>query len=276
MVVTDLDGTLLRSDRSVHPADWETLRVLGRLGVVRVVATGRSLHSARLALPPGFPIDFLIFSTGSGIMSWSEGPLLHAHGLCAEEIERAVSCLSDKALPFMLHEPVPDNHRFLFRRGRGPWAKVPDFERRIVRYRDFAEELGCRATLPASASQLLVILEAGGEALREALADELAGLEVIRATSPLDGVSVWLEIFPAGVDKGAAARWLARHCRVNARATVAVGNDYNDEALLAWGRYAFVVANAPAALKARYESVASNDDGGFSAAVATWRSVLGV
>jgi hydroxymethylpyrimidine pyrophosphatase-like HAD family hydrolase len=48
---------------------------------------------------------------------------------------------------------------------------------------------------------------------------------------------------------------------------MAVGNDYNDLELLDWAEHAFVVGNAPAELRARYATVASNDDAGFSEAV---------
>ena len=43
LFVTDLDGTLLRSDRTFAADDLAALRRLGECGVVRVVATGRSL-----------------------------------------------------------------------------------------------------------------------------------------------------------------------------------------------------------------------------------------
>ena len=76
MVVTDLDGTLIRSDRTFADDDLEALRVLGSEGIVRVIATGRSLYSARLVLDPEFPIDYLIFSTGAGILEWQSQTLI--------------------------------------------------------------------------------------------------------------------------------------------------------------------------------------------------------
>ena len=57
IVVSDLDGTLLDSSARLSPRNRSTLQSLGDQGVVRVVATGRSLHSARLVLDDGFPID---------------------------------------------------------------------------------------------------------------------------------------------------------------------------------------------------------------------------
>ena len=45
LFLTDLDGTLLRSDRTIGERTLDSLERLAERQVVRVVATGRSLHS---------------------------------------------------------------------------------------------------------------------------------------------------------------------------------------------------------------------------------------
>ena len=98
------------------------------------------------------------------------------------------------------------------------------------------------------------------------------GFQVLRSTSPLDGASTWIEIFPLGVNKAAAAAWLWQRGSAPPLSSMAIGNDYNDLALLDWADASFVVGNAPAELRARYATVSSNEDAGFSEAV---RRVLG-
>jgi hydroxymethylpyrimidine pyrophosphatase-like HAD family hydrolase len=49
-----------------------------------------------------------------------------------------------------------------------------------------------------------------------------------------------------------------------------VGNDYNDLDLLGWSATRFVVANAPRELRARFPTVASNNDGGVAEAADRW------
>ena len=93
---------------------------------------------------------------------------------------------------------------------------------------------------------------------------------MILATSPLDGESRWLEVFPGEVSKAAAGCWLQGQHDIDLRHCMVIGNDYNDEAMLEWGVSPYVVANAPPALTARYPVVASNDDGGFADAVFDW------
>jgi hypothetical protein len=61
LFITDLDGTLLRSDRTFAATDLAALHRLGDLGIVRVVATGRSIFSFESVRPAGLPVDYVIF-----------------------------------------------------------------------------------------------------------------------------------------------------------------------------------------------------------------------
>jgi HAD superfamily hydrolase (TIGR01484 family) len=264
MVVTDLDGTLLTSERRLSSADRETLHALGERGILRVVATGRSLFSALKVLGPDFPIDFLVHASGAGIMSWPDRRSLLSHHMQKEHARELAAELIRRELDFMLHHALPDNHCFYAHRAR---ADNADFERRMELYAPFAQPLHEPLYIESTMSQALVIEPAEGESQHHALRAALPGYQVIRTTSPLDGASHWTEIFPLGVSKAAASAWLRRELALTSGTTLAIGNDYNDEELLAWADLACVVANAPPELSARYRAVASNDSGGFSEAV---------
>jgi len=269
LVVTDLDGTLLRSDRSFDPQDLETLRDLGRRGVVRCIATGRNLYSARQVVAPSVPVDYIVFSSGAGLVDWPEGTLLERHLMTASQVARALGVLAARRLDFMVHEPVPENHRFAYYAVDGGGD---DFRRRIARYREFASP-GDAARFRAEASAQLLAVVSGGDAgereYRE-VRSQLEGLSVVRSTSPLDGVSTWIEVFSPSVSKSqAVARVALRHSVPRERA-LAIGNDYNDEDLLAWAGLGVVVGGAPSALRSRFRQVASNDAGGFTQAVREW------
>ena len=62
LFITDFDGTLLRTDRTLADKDLETLQRLGDMNVVRVIATGRSLYSFNRTVGSSLPIDYIIFS----------------------------------------------------------------------------------------------------------------------------------------------------------------------------------------------------------------------
>lgn len=265
MVVTDLDGTLLDTGSRLAEANRRALEHLGAQGSLRVVATGRSLHSADTVMAADFPIDYLVFSTGAGILDWRTRELLAVHELPVAEAQRALDELLARDLDFMVHLGIPDNHHFFYHRA-GP--ENPDFERRCARYEPFARPLDGRDLAGLTVSQLLAVETPQSESHYESLVGVLDHLNVVLTTSPLDHRSRWIEIFAPTASKAQAAEWLRERHGVDHGNVVAVGNDYNDRDLLEWACHAFVVDNAPPALKGRHTVVASNDEEGFAQAMA--------
>ena len=270
LVVTDLDGTLLDSASRLSDVNRRTLETLGRNGVVRAVATGRSLHSARLVMDAGFPVDYLAFSSGAGVVSWDDGRLLRSLAMDPALVHRLVVRLRGLALDFMVQHAAPDSHRFHFVRSS---RRNTDFERRIERYRQYARPLrdgGMSGEI--GVSQLVVVEPPGADSHRDLLAREFEDVHVVRTTSPLDHASTWIELFPAGVSKAHASDWLRERHAIDPARTVAVGNDYNDLDMLEWAEHASVVSNAPVSMRERFQVVRANDDDGFTQAV---RGLLG-
>jgi hydroxymethylpyrimidine pyrophosphatase-like HAD family hydrolase len=272
LFVTDLDGTLLRSDRTFAAADLDALRRLGERGVVRVVATGRSFFSFDKVRTPGLPLDYLVFSTGAGLAELPSGRIVRASSLDPSEVRRACEVLRALGLDFMVQRPIPETHAFGFHASGRP---NPDFDRRIALYERFAFPLDGDAAGFGPATQLVAIVppEGSPETLPE-VRRLLPELTVIRSTSPLDHRSTWIEIFPATVSKSRTTGWLADRLGIPRARTVAVGNDYNDLDLLDWSAERFVTANAPPDLRDRYPVVASHDECGVSQAAGLWLETL--
>jgi hydroxymethylpyrimidine pyrophosphatase-like HAD family hydrolase len=267
MVVTDLDGTLFQRDHKLSPRNLRTLVELGRRGKLRVIATGRNLFSARKVLPPDFPVDYVLFSSGAGIMDWPAQRLIRSVSMSAEEVDRAFRALAERRLDFMVHRPIPENHYFLYYPAGGG---NPDFEARKAVYAPFASA-GDPAEPPGEACQLLAVEPPGRRpSAYEAVRAELAGLTVLRSTSPLDHHSCWIEVFPAEASKSKAAAWLAGKRGVEPRAVLAVGNDWNDLDLLEWAGTPRLVAGAPWELAERFPVADSGDDSAFAEAVEAW------
>lgn len=262
-MVTDLDGTLLSSRRRLADVDRRCLETLGERGVLRIVATGRSLHSARQAMSREWPIDYLVFSSGAGVLDWRSQRLLHSISMSPQQVGAAIAALQELRLDFMVHEPIPDNHCFTYWRTE---ATNPDFDGRLARYREFASPWA-GSLVPTPKCQLIAIHPDGSAALVDEVRRRLRELTCIRTTSPLDGASTWIEIFPPGVSKATGSQWILDQLGDSPGLVVAVGNDHNDEALLAWADRPFVVTNSPPELLARYQVVSSNDAGGFKDAV---------
>ncbi len=258
MVVTDLDGTLAKSDSSICKVDIETLNKLGQMNVCRVIATGRSVFSARKVLDDNFPIDYLVFSSGAGIMNWNNKEIIHTQHLKKEEVQKIAEILLEQQVDFSIQDPIPNNHCYSYALHN---KDNDDFNRRLSIYKDFTRPLDMEAI--DEASQVIAIL---GEDVTwfNNLSQLFDNIKIVRATSPLDGKTIWMEFFPAQVSKSYGINYLCQLLNINQNQTVGIGNDYNDLDLLDYCKYSFVVDNAPAELKKKYPSVASNDMNGFT------------
>ena len=269
LVVTDLDGTLLDSASRLSDANRRALETLGRNGAVRAVATGRSLYSARLVMHEDFPVDYLAFSSGAGVVSWEDGRLLRSLAMEPAIVSRLVARLRSLALDFMVHHAAPETHCFRFFRSS---VHNADFERRIERYDRYSQRWRDDVSTEIEVSQLLVVEPPGTASHLDLLAREFEEVHVVRTTSPLDHASTWIELFPAGVSKAHASDWLRERHAIEPARTIAVGNDYNDLDMLEWADRACVVSNAPPSMRARFDVVRANHDDGFTDAV---RALLG-
>jgi HAD superfamily hydrolase (TIGR01484 family) len=264
LFIMDFDGTLLRSDRTFSSIDLDALRQLGELGIIRTIATGRSLYSFNTVAVRDLPVDFVIFSMGAGVTQHAGGKVVRRVSLEPHEVKRACKILKTNRLDFMIHRTIPDNHMFsYFRSNEGN----DDFERRLKLYSRFAVPLNEATDGFGPAAQLLAVVpNRGSHAVLEKVRSELPDYSVIRTTSPLDGKATWIEIFPTVVSKSLTAAWLAEELKIGKREIVSVGNDYNDLDLLEWTAKSYVVDNAPADLKNRFAGVASNNNGGVAEA----------
>jgi hypothetical protein len=270
LFVTDFDGTFLRSDRTFAENDLQALERLGKMNITRVIATGRSIFSLNTVVESDLPVDFVIFSTGAGVSHFSSGKIVRKMSLEASEVKRVTEVLLDARLDFMIHRLIPDNHHFAYVAVN---AGNTDFEHRISIYQPYAIEMKNSADGFGPATQLLAVLPPSQDmVILDELREELFDFNVIQTTSPLDGKSTWIEIFPANVSKSQTAEWLAMQLNIEPSNIVSLGNDYNDTDLLEWSPTRYVVENAPDDLKARFPSVASNDNCGVAEAVERWLS----
>lgn len=264
LVATDVDGTLFRSDRTVSDVNLHTLRTLHDQGICTVLATGRSIWSFTNLAGADFPVDYLVFSCGAGVMDWQRKEVIYKTGIDSAGIQKIKAYLAGLEADFCIHDSIPDNHFFFpYRSGK----TNPDFEKRIATYLPFEK----KADDITSATQILAIFPGADHQQLISDADRaLAGFRVIRSTSPVDNSSLWMEIFQKGVSKAAGIGKIAELYGIDRQNIMAVGNDYNDVDMLDWAEQGFITANSPDELKKRYINVPSNNEDGFTEAVEQW------
>jgi len=277
LFIVDLDGTLLTSRRQLAREDLKALCRLREMNYLIAIATGRSNYSfTQLISNLGYskagerlPVDYVIFSTGAGIMDFPGYTILNSSTLNLPDIRCTIEYLDASGLDYMIHRAVPDTRHFLYRTTGGD---NPDFHRRLEMYADFATPLSPENlnNFGGATEVLCIVPDPGGHEVANSIADTLKQCSVIKATSPLDGKSIWIEVFAQTVSKSQAAQWLADAVGLSRHRICAVGNDYNDLDLLHWAGQSFLVTNGPPSLKGMFQTVASNDNGGVSEAVNRW------
>lgn len=263
MVITDLDGTLLNNNQSVSRIDYQTFCNLGEQNILRVIATGRSLYSLHKVLRDDFPIDYVIFSCGSGIMEWSSKKIIRSHQIKTKNVIHISDFLVENGFDFSIQKTIPQNHHFVF---HSTGNHNPDFVRRCELYREYCSPICFNPKNFQEASQIIVIAP-DNLSLYHNLRHEFYQYKIIRTTSPLDGKSLWIEFLPKNVSKGHAVEWLCEILGIRQEKTIGIGNDYNDLDFLNWTERSFMVENAPQELKKLFSFTASNQNNGFSEAL---------
>jgi len=254
MILIDLDGTLLNTNKKIGKKDWKTLENLGDQGYVRVFATGRTLFSALDVLNDSTPFDYLVFSSGAGIIDWSNRKIIYQTFLNEIQISKTEQVLRSLKVNYSIQEPIPENHRYFYYQAK---KTNTDFEWRNDLYKAYATELSSAYPLK-QATQFLVILE--NEIDFEKVKKKIPDLKVIRATSPIDEKSIWLEIFPENVSKAEGGKYLCKMLNIPEQNTVGIGNDYNDIDLLSWTNRSFAVANSPEIIKNSFTVCTNNEN----------------
>jgi Cof subfamily protein (haloacid dehalogenase superfamily) len=272
LFITDFDRTLLKDDKTIAPKDIRTLDKLRQNNVATAVATGRSVYSFEKALKAlgmaggqnTFPIDYLIFSTGAGIMQFCDGNVIWKKSVPSCDVVKISTYFDLRKFDYMVHKSIPDTKHLLY---KTHGHNNPDFRARLAIYKEFASPLEEGISLFKDATQVLAVIPYGvSPGFIETIKKDLADFSVIPATSPLDHKSTWIEVFHKDVSKAKAASRLAKKLGIKQKNVISVGNDYNDQDLLAWSGKGFVVENAPGSMKEKFETVFSNNDCGVTRA----------
>jgi Cof subfamily protein (haloacid dehalogenase superfamily) len=261
LVAVDLDGTLLNDDSKISKKNIELFNELKNKNIITCLATGRSLKTSMNVIPENLHVDYLIFSSGAGIFDFKTNKLIHSAELSSEDTIFLTDTLIAENVDFMAHQPIPDNHHFMFYETDFPTS---DFCSRKALYANSAKHIDQNFKGPTS--QFLVILEDQEKFnhLEQKLCNRFG---LIRATSPIDHKSLWLEIFPKQINKGFAVNYLCEQLLINIDHTLAIGNDFNDIAMLELVNFPYIVENAPFELKKRFRNTKSNNCDGVYFAI---------
>ncbi|MBN2772869.1 MAG: HAD hydrolase family protein [Prolixibacteraceae bacterium] len=264
LIATDLDGTFLNDDKSISGDNLRALVELGNKCVKRVAATGRNLRKVMEVIPDAVPFDYIIFSSGAGVIDWKQRNLMLKENLSKSSSVEVTCFLVQKKVNFNAFWAVPNNHYLWFHRGG---EHCEEFERYFTFHNSFASPLPLNEGYEKELCQFLVILPDDPQRffqLKEEIVTVFPETAVIRSTSPLGTGFIWMEIFNRNVSKGNALSFICKELGITQEETVGIGNDFNDMEMLDFTGHSFIVANAPNELQKKYHPAPSNRESAFA------------
>lgn len=274
ILALDIDGTLLRSDRSISRRTLDAIAATRLSGVRVVLITGRRYPAARriaAQLGPGVP---LVLHHGALVVepepeSDHEGPprILRCLPLERDAVFAAIrlgrECGAD-----------PVVHCGFRGEGRLVVAGIAADNAMLVGYvdrgrRDCVVVADIESELPEDAVQVMFAgpLPAMLELYPRLVRGLGATARVERTLYPNHGMG-FLDVLHPVVGKGEALAYLQQRWAVSAEETMAIGDNWNDHDMLARAGRGLVMGNADPALHGLgLEVLPTNDDDGVAVAI---------
>jgi Cof subfamily protein (haloacid dehalogenase superfamily) len=265
LLALDIDGTLLRSDKTVSPRTLLALSAAQRAGVRMVLVTGRRYPAARrVAAQLGCDVD-LVLHNGALIV---EGvAVVRCRPLDLEVARLAVRVGRAAGADPVVHYGLGGEGRLLVE-GVAPsntlLAYYLDRSHPDVRTVADLEEAMDEDTLQVMFGGGISPMAALRAELVRALADRA---RIERTVYPRLGVAL-LDVIDPAVGKAEALAFLQERFSVSAAETLAIGDNWNDHEMLAGAGLGLVMGNAdPEMLALGLPVLPSNDEDGVALAI---------
>ncbi|MGC5628812.1 HAD family hydrolase [Georgenia sp. Z1344] len=251
LVALDMDGTLVRSDKTVNDEFWPVAEELIGRGIVLVAASGRQRGAIMETMAPVG--DRITVLSENGAVAWQGEEVLRAETVDRETTVRvatAVRALAAQGRDTGLVAGAP-SRAYVERSDATFLAHVRHFYPVVEVVDDLTD-------LPEDVVKLATW---DAEPIVEAVVPALQALELDAAI--VRSHEYWADVMRAGASKGAALTRLRESLGIPREASAAFGDHFNDLAMLQSVGMPFAVANAEPEIRSAARFVApSNDEDG--------------
>ena len=244
LIASDLDGTLFDVDHRPAPRTVVAVNAAVDAGIVVVAVTGRSYFSgAPLAISTGARLDWFIGSNGGHRLDYATNVLEERLTFTSEAVDEICDGV-DAAL---------EKVGFAWEIGEGlAWNQV---------FVDMA---------PTTQSRPRIVMERGDHRISEVgkifvAHPEVTSVDLVDLVQPhvhadlnvTTSGAKFVEITPAGADKGSALARLCGNLGIERSEVVAFGDNQNDLTMLDWAGRGVAMGNALGMVKAVADEVAA-------------------
>ena len=250
LAVSDIDGTLVDTQKRISPLNRKVIKAFQEKGGAFTLATGRIERSA---IPYCRELDIqvpLILYNGARIVHPVTGRVLYEKALSEADVTRALVLREMYPLDYIIYS---DGEPYVFGRSENilTFEKGDGYECNVI---GSYEELKGR-----SVTKILMIGDnAFFDGYRNDFSRDKEASAVLVQSEP-----TYLEILPAGVNKGTALERLEMILGIDKDEVICFGDNMNDVEMIRRAGIGVAMGNAGAEVKAAADCIAPdhNDDG---------------
>ncbi|MEG1390184.1 MAG: HAD family hydrolase [Angelakisella sp.] len=255
-VITDLDGSLLSNTKEIGTADHKTIATLKGMGIPVFIATGRHQAITRCyAKQVGTALP-VITSNGGLLYDFSKEEIVFAKHLSPQDVTELKAFVLNRGLYYFIYS---DKQCFL--NNSNPDAEFYKMDLELMSIANEDEfEIMSKDFEPTDYNVIKFMIPNCTPEILE----ELQQLSCMRAgrVVPTYSGDMFLDINPAGVSKGAAAKKLSELYGFSLANTLAMGDNFNDAAMLQAVGYSVVPETAHEGVQAlaRFVTCGNNEN----------------
>jgi hypothetical protein len=256
LLLADVDGTLVTTDKILTGAAIEAARALGRAGIMLAITSGRPPRGMNMLIGP-LGLTTPIAGFNGGAMVRPDLTVIESHELDGRTARRAVDMIHEGGLDPWLY--TAESWQILDANAphvtREAWTVK--FDATVVT--DFAEADLARAVKVVGCSDDLARVADCEKTVQDALGE---------AASAARSQPYYLDVTSAKANKGEVVRTLARLLGVAPAEIATIGDQPNDTLMFKVSGLSIAMGNASDEVKAKASAVTdSNEDEGFAKAV---------
>lgn len=260
LLAIDMDGTLLRDDKTVAPVDAEAIRAAAEHGIAVTLATGR-LVTGTLPVARELGLAYpLICGDGGLLVDPEDATILDRRAIAVADAAVTVQALETHGLtPYVfLPESIHCDEGGLRYR-----ALVDTWSRELVVHTSLREATGWRR--PEGVALTVGIGEERAVLAAHQHLSETQAHALDTVYFSMRGVAeLAVRSLPRGCDKADMLERLARRIGLSRDRVAVVGDWFNDLGMFAYAGRSFAMGQAPDTVKERATDVlrASSEEGG--------------
>jgi Cof subfamily protein (haloacid dehalogenase superfamily) len=250
LICTDLDGTLLRNDKTISEANKEAIEYFKSEGGFFTFVTGRMPYYVTSFLEKVKPNAPFGCANGGGLYDGAQDKYIWTHKM-PENIMEIVSYI-DKTVPTVGIQVSTFNKAYFCKENKAMenFRKITNIENLTCHYNDIKEPV----------SKIIFTLDTQ---------EEIENIEKALREHPLSGQFEYIrsekslyEVLPKGISKAASITNLCRYLKLDVAKTVAIGDYYNDIPMFKAAGVGIAVSNACAEAleEADFVTVSNQED----------------